>query len=116
MQMKTTRVAAVMLFGVVASMAAAQTFTVRPTAFTTFLTHPQFANPANAYDNNSTTAATANLLQVGKGGKDQGQQWYGFPSAPPGASGVQLHITSAVQETMPACLTAECDDQIDNYD
>lgn len=111
MKMKIIRMATVILFGLLASMAAAQTFTRRPTAFNSGGWSP-YVTPTNAYDNNSTTAATASVQQVGVGSKGQQEIWYAFPSAPSGASGMQLNITSAAQETMPACLSAECSAEI----
>ena len=88
------RMAAVMLVGLLASAAAAQSFTVRPSAFNSGGYTP-FTNPALAYDNNSSTAAVGNEDVIVKAVRTEQEIWTGFPSKP-GATGLQLHVTSSV--------------------
>jgi hypothetical protein len=88
------RMAAVMLVGLLASVAAAQSFTVRPSAFNSGGFTP-FVNPAAAYDNNASTAAVGNENAIVKSALTAKEIWTGFPSEP-GATGLQLHVTSSV--------------------
>jgi hypothetical protein len=74
-----------------------QSFTLRPTAYETGAGGP-FSEPALAYDDNFTSASVGTAAVVGqghKGGDSATEIWYGFPSAPPGASGLELNISSS---------------------
>lgn len=91
-----------------ASLAAAQTFAERPTAYSS--TGTPFMYPANAYDGNLGTAAVANAARVGKGMVTDKETWYGFPVKPSGSNGMQLHIDSAVTMLVEGCISGpnEC--------
>jgi hypothetical protein len=75
--------------------ASAQSFTLRPTTYENG-TRP-FSEPTLAYDGNFTSASvgTASVLMGHKGGESATETWSGFPSAPPGASGLELNISSS---------------------
>lgn len=67
-------------------------FTIRPT---TYSGSPGYANPPLAYDSSLTTASNGSVSRFQKGSSFKTETWFGFPSAPPGASGMQLNINSA---------------------
>jgi len=75
-----------------AIVANAGSFTLRPTSY--IAGFGGYANPTYAYDNDFTTASSIDSLRFAKGASFVTETWLGFPSAPPGASGLQLNINS----------------------
>jgi hypothetical protein len=69
------------------------TFTDRPTTQSSPGT--PYLNPANAYDNNFSTAATASVTEGVKGAKSDIEVWSGFSSAPGGANTIKLNVNSS---------------------
>jgi hypothetical protein len=67
-------------------------FTVRPTAYSG---NPGYIDPSNAYDGNLSTASGQAVGASGKGATARIETWYGFPSTPSGATGMQLSINSS---------------------
>lgn len=67
-------------------------FTDRPSADSG---SPGYNSPAAAFDGNLTTASFSNLTQAIKGATSRIETWFGFPSTPPGASGMVLNISSS---------------------
>jgi hypothetical protein len=68
---------------------------------------PGYPNPQYAYDGDQTTASYVVLGQVGKGADARLEDWFGFPSAPAGATGMTLNVTSAGVATGDAYETIE---------
>ena len=92
--MKTKLIAmAVPLFAVLSLTVHAQTFTDRPTTQSTPGT--PYLNPAKAYDDNFSTAATASVTEGVKGAKSDIEIWSGFSSAPGGANTIKLNVNSS---------------------
>src|ERR1700683_16489 len=71
------------------------TFTLRPSAYSGGGAGGPYINPTYAYDDNFTTASTGSVVEGNKGAKVSYETWFGFPSAPPDASGIQLNVNSS---------------------
>jgi hypothetical protein len=86
---------AAVLLGAIAlsTLAHGQTFTDRPTTQSSPGT--PYLSPANAYDNNLSTAATASVTEGVKGAKSDIEVWSGFSSAPADANTIELNISSS---------------------
>lgn len=67
-------------------------FTLWPS---TYSGTPGYPNPTYAYDDNFTTASSVSLTQLGKGANARLEDWFGFPAAPSGATGLTLNINSS---------------------
>jgi hypothetical protein len=93
MKLKMWRIAALLTISLFSTFTFAQTnFTVRPSEYSG---SPGYNNPTEAYDGNLSTASSVELVQLGLGAISRIETWYGFPSAPIGATGMQLNINSA---------------------
>jgi hypothetical protein len=67
-------------------------FTLRPTIFSPSI---GYSNPALAFDANFSTASSITVSHVGKGATSRTQDWWGFPNAPTGATGMTLNVNSS---------------------
>jgi hypothetical protein len=71
------------------------TFTLRPTAYSGGGAGGPYLDPTYAYDDNLATASTGSVSEAIKGAKVSYETWYGFASAPPDASAIQLNVSSS---------------------
>jgi hypothetical protein len=107
MKAKIQSIAVLLMLGFVSTAAISQaapdvdtaspsaTFTVRPSAYSGGGAGGPYLDPTYAYDDNLSTASTGSVSQAIKGAKVSYETWYGFPSAPPDASAMQLNVSSS---------------------
>jgi hypothetical protein len=109
MKVKIWSIAVLVTFGLLSAIAHSQvtagsdtapppgTFTLRPSTYSGGGLGGPYSHPTYAYDGSFTTASTGSVVQlIGiKGATVSYETWFGFPSAPPGASGIQLNVNSA---------------------
>ncbi len=99
MKIKVWRTLSLVLGMLLATYAAASTFTVRPSAYFSSGGGVPYSNPPYAYDGNFTTASIGFEREAVKGFILSYETWWGFPSAPPGATQMQLNVSSAYSST-----------------
>jgi hypothetical protein len=78
-----------------ASRAPLTTVTLRPSAYVALTSPVGFSNPTYAYDNNSSTASSVNIVVPNKSALAREELWEGFPARPSGATGLTLYVTAS---------------------
>lgn len=105
MERRSLKILAVVGVTLFCSLAVAQTPNGRPSAENSFSVRPSeysgggqqggYDYPTFAYDGSFKTCSGINLQYGNLGTKDSWETWGGFPSAPSGATGMQLNVNSS---------------------